>query len=126
MKKAHLFKLAPALALGLGLVLVILVIPKGGLAQPVEAEQDSGGGHSVIAMTGRSPFPPTSPVSREPIASASCMNILSVSGSQVETENCYEENKTQMLCFTVYNGSTDAEWLDRIRLTVPHNPPALD
>jgi hypothetical protein len=42
-----------------------------------------------------------------------------VSEASVTTGNCYEPDQSQTLCFTVYNGSTDAEWLDGITLTFP-------
>jgi hypothetical protein len=44
---------------------------------------------------------------------------MDVSGSSVTTQNCYEPGQSQTLCFTVYNGSTDAEWLDGITMTFP-------
>jgi hypothetical protein len=37
-------------------------------------------------------------------------------------DDCYESNKTQTLCFTVYNGSTDSEWLTMTRVTMPVLP----
>ena len=46
--------------------------------------------------------------------------IVSVSGSEVTTGNCYQPDKAQTLCFTVHNGSDDGEWLDRVRLTFPN------
>jgi hypothetical protein len=54
------------------------------------------------------------------VGSAPAAGVLSIEGSDVTTANCYEANRTQTLCFTVYNGSTDGEWLDRVRLTFPN------
>jgi len=50
-------------------------------------------------------------------------DVTSIAGSGVTTDNCYQADLTQVLCFTVENGSTDSEWLDRVRLTFPGNPP---
>jgi hypothetical protein len=50
------------------------------------------------------------------------IGALSVSDSTVTTDNCYEANKTQTLCFTIYNGSTDSEWLTMTRATLPVLP----
>jgi hypothetical protein len=47
------------------------------------------------------------------------LGINSISDSTVTTEGCYESGNTQSLCFAVHNGSTDAEWLTRVRLTFP-------
>jgi len=44
---------------------------------------------------------------------------LIVVGSSVTTENCYEPDKLQTICFTVYNGSTDSEWIDLVRVPFP-------
>ncbi len=48
----------------------------------------------------------------------------SIAGCTVRTSDCYEANQTQTqaLCFTVHNASTDAEWLDAVRLTFPDYP----
>ena len=51
--------------------------------------------------------------------------VLSVAGSTMSTRDCYEPDKTQTLCFTVHNGSTDSEWLDFVRLTFPEGAPPL-
>jgi hypothetical protein len=45
--------------------------------------------------------------------------ILGVSGSDVTSTNCYLENASQTLCFSVNNGSTDGEWIASVRLTFP-------
>jgi len=121
MKKAHWFKLAPALVLGLGLVVIILTIPKGGLAQPAGAEQSSEQ-HSAIALTGRPPLPSTGRAATTP---PHVGGITSIDGSSVTTEDCYQADATQpitqTLCFKVYNGSSgwNAEWITQTRLTFP-------
>jgi hypothetical protein len=119
MKKTQLFKLTLALGLGLaiGLVALILIIPKGGLAQPVDAGQDSEH-RSAAALTGQSLLPSTS---RAATTSRDVGGIKSISGSSVTTEDCYQADKTQTLCFTVYNGSSgwNTEWITQTRLTFP-------
>ena len=50
---------------------------------------------------------------------SSTEGIESIAGSTVATADCYEPGTAQILCFTVTNGSTDAEWLNRVRLTFP-------
>jgi hypothetical protein len=76
----------------------------------------------AIAPTGQSSL--SSPGITRTISTISApgVGILSISGSSVETEACYQKDKTQTLCFTVYNGSTDGEWLDGITLTLPADP----
>ena len=53
-------------------------------------------------------------------APASTAGIESITSSSVTTADCYQPNTTQVLCFTVSNGSTDGEWLNRVRLTFPN------
>ena len=57
--------------------------------------------------------------SQPSIYSGENIGPLSISDSLITTAHCYEPGKTQILCFTVYNGSTDAEWLDAVRVTFP-------
>jgi len=46
----------------------------------------------------------------------------------VETGDCYQSDETQAvtqtLCFQVYNGSTDGEWIRAITMTLPVGPPS--
>ncbi len=104
-KKSRWF--LPWLALGLGVGLLILFLPSGGKALSDAAAQSGAhwAGEASVLAAG----PPNDG------------GILSLSGSSVEVQGfgCYEANKTQALCFTVYNGSSDAEWLTRVRLTMP-------
>jgi hypothetical protein len=102
--------LALALALGIGLGLLILILPGG------RARAGNPGGES-----------PSQSLSSPSVFAASPGvggDILNISGSGVEVAGfgCYEAGKTQALCFTVYNGSTDAEWLDGITVTFPTGP----
>jgi hypothetical protein len=105
-KKSRWF--LPWLALGLGVGLLILFLPSGGKALSDAAAQSGAhwAGEASVLAAG----PPNDG------------GILSISGSSVEVQGygCYEANKTQTLCFVVYNGSTDAEWLDGVRLTFPN------
>ena len=119
MKKTRWFKLIPPLLLGLGLVIVILTIPKGGLAQPM-GEAQRGGQSTDVALTGRAPSslaPAALGASDEPPVGS----VLDISGSSVETGDCYQADKTQTLCFQVYNGSSSwsSEWISQTRLTFP-------
>lgn len=118
MKKTHWFKLAPALMLGLGLAALILVVPRGGQAQQVSGEP--GGEYHPVALTG--PVPPSSaPTALGSSDGPPLGSVTSVSGSSVETDECYQADKTQTFCFTVYNGSTDGEWLNGVTLTFPED-----
>jgi len=65
------------------------------------------------------PFPVTTTSALTPTLSALGVGPASVSGSSVSTADCYASGDTRVICFTVYNGSTDGEWLDRVRLTFP-------
>ncbi|MBN1813131.1 MAG: hypothetical protein JXA14_14945 [Anaerolineae bacterium] len=105
--------LALALALGIGLGLLILTLPGGraragdpgeeGPSQSLSAQPTTGGEASMLAAD-----------------SAFDGSLLNISDSSVETTDCYQAgNPQQILCFTVYNASPDAEWLDRVRLTMP-------
>jgi hypothetical protein len=107
MKAKRTWWVALALALGAGLGLLILALP-GGRARA----GDSGGGSPSQSLSAPSVF-----------AAGPAMDggVLNISGSSVEVAGfgCYETGKTQPLCFTVYNGSTDAEWLDEVHLKFP-------
>ena len=43
----------------------------------------------------------------------------SLTGSTVDTEDCYQPGQTQGLALTAYNLSQDSEWVDEVRLTFP-------
>lgn len=120
MKEARWPVLALTLGLGLGLVVIFLATPEVGLAQPAGMDaRRSNEDPPALALTGRAPLLSASTGSRPSTVPPLGIGLMSISGSAVTTEDCYEANKTQTLCFTVYNGSTDAEWLDRVRLTFP-------
>jgi len=119
MKKARWFKLVPALMLGLGLIALILVVPRGGLAQRASGEPD--GEYHPVALTGQDPPPPALAALRGS-GGPPLDGVASVLGSSVETGDCYQADKTQTFCFTVYNGSTDGEWLNGVTLTFPEDP----
>lgn len=118
MKKKRWFKLSLVLTLGLGfsVLLLILILPSGGLAQPVGEEQ-GGERSAAVALTGAA----SEASDESPVA-----NILDISGSSVETGDCYQSDETQTvtqtLCFQFYNGSTDGEWIKEITLTLPVDP----
>ncbi|OQY24719.1 MAG: hypothetical protein B6I34_03265, partial [Anaerolineaceae bacterium 4572_32.1] len=92
-------------ALGLVLVVGLLFAAKGGLAQSPDD----------VPEPAPDAAPPVS-LAASFSASATDAGILSVAGSTVTTEQCYQDNKTQTLCFTVHNGSTDGEWIRSVRL----------
>jgi hypothetical protein len=102
--------LALALALAIGLGLLILTLP-GSRARAGDSSVED----TLQSLSSPSLF-----------AAGPAMDggVLDISGSSVEPRgySCYEPNKTQILCFTVYNGSTDAEWLDGITVTFPSAP----
>ncbi len=100
MKNSRWFALGLASSLALAIVVALLVVLEIGSAQSTDSHPDQTGLQPSLRRDGI-----TGP--------------LSLTGSSVTTKNCYESVKTQTLCFTVYNGSTDAEWLDSIRLTFP-------
>jgi len=90
----------------------------------IPAVAGANGPSSIITPTGKS-----QPVSLTSVSTRSAtfplgVGSLSISDSSVATEDCYQDDTTQTLCFTVYNGSTDGEWLDQVRLTFPPGPPA--
>ncbi|MFQ6101355.1 MAG: hypothetical protein ACE5OS_08995 [Anaerolineae bacterium] len=119
MKKTSWFKLAPALMLGLGLIAFILVVPRGGLARQTSGEP--GGEYHPVALTG--PVSPSLALAALGAADGPPVgSVLDLTGSSVETGDCYQADKTQMFCFTVYNGSTDGEWLNGVTLTFPDDP----
>jgi len=116
MKRTHWFKLIPALMLGLGLVAVILTIPQGGLAQPASVDGERDQAPPIVALT-----KVTLDASDEPPVGS----VLDISGSSVETGDCYQADETQVvtqtLCFQVYNGSSGwiSEWISQTRMTFP-------
>jgi len=81
-----------ALTLAVGFLAALLVAAGGGPPRPAHA--------------GQAPPP-------------AVMGPLSLANSTITTENCYQEDKTQTLCFQIFNGSPDGEWLDRVQLTFP-------
>jgi hypothetical protein len=105
--------LALALVLGIGLGLLILALPGGQarardpkgvrLSQGVSLQSAAAGEASMLA------------------APSLDESTLSLSNSSVKTTDCYQEDKKQLLCFTVNNGSTDQEWIDVVRLTFPED-----
>ncbi len=42
-----------------------------------------------------------------------------IAASDVTVAHCYQADVVQTLCFSVFNGSQDAEWIDRVQLTFP-------
>jgi hypothetical protein len=93
----------------------LVAAPAAQLPPPKESTDSTGEASTHAPSTGAAPA--GSAVSPFGVGS-----IMSISGSTVTTEDCYEAGSTQTLCFTVYNGSTDAEWLDQVRLTFPNYP----
>jgi hypothetical protein len=104
-----------ATVLGVVGLLVCLSAPETGRAEPPAAAQSGvswTGQASMLAAAG----PP----------SDGGVRSLSDSSLEVQGNGCYEPNKVQTLCFTVYNGSPDAEWISGITVTFPSGPPLWD
>jgi hypothetical protein len=110
MKTSRWSIVAPMLGPGLllGLTLLLLTLPQAGLAQTSQANQSVGLSLGPAPKAGAWLIPHT---------------VTSIANSSVTTGHCYEANQTQTLCFTVFNASTDAEWLNQVRLTFPPGPP---
>jgi len=108
MRRVKWFVLTLVAAVGLGLTLAKL--PEG---------RAQGGGSVSVGTEGSEPVA----VERGPALGTAPdggdVGTQSLDGSGVETTDCYQENKQQTLCFTVHNGSTDGEWVNRVRLTFP-------
>jgi hypothetical protein len=112
MNRSRWVALGLALSLSTAALVVLLILPGAGSAQSTE----TGAGQVLL--------PPSLTQAGDtartlPLLALADVGPMSVSGSSVSTEHCYEPAHSQTLCFTVYNGSTDAEWLDEIRLTFP-------
>ena len=101
-----------AMALGMAALAALLALPRlgtveagdGGTLSPADQHAPSLHASTAVTTTALSP---------------SGVGLASIGGSTVSTGDCYQPGQTQTLCFTVYNGSEDAEWLDRVRLTFP-------
>ncbi|MBN1583532.1 MAG: hypothetical protein JXA89_22680 [Anaerolineae bacterium] len=52
-------------------------------------------------------------------ASTLSIGPASVSGSSLGGDDCYAAGNTRVMCFSIHNGSPDAEWLSQVRLTFP-------
>jgi hypothetical protein len=129
MKSSRWFALGLALSLGLALLVALLILPAIGAAQPLDARIDRTGlqraasdkrpADSTVEQVGY--VPPVAGRAAVTTSSASPAGLgpMDVSGSFVNTRDCYQPGQSQTLCFTVYNGSTDAEWLDGITMTFP-------
>ena len=115
-------RLLSTAVLGMALMALLLMDSGGGLAQQVSTSPGSEPHH--VTLTGPAPFPPA-PAASGKVEGSTPSSIASLSGSHVETHNCYQANRTQTFCFTVYNGSTDWEWLDQVTLTFPDDPNGL-
>ena len=103
-----------SLSLGLAMLAAVLVLPGMGRAQTLDTGIDGAAGLSGSA------FSTTTTASFSASAAGPpSIGAMSVDGSSITTANCYQEGKTETLCFTVYNGSTDAEWLDEVQLAFP-------
>ncbi len=110
MKKYLLF--SATVLLGLGLMFAFLLSAKDGLAKTVDDIPDP-----PPTLGDQQPVP-VSLDSYTPSDSSS--GLLSVQGSSITTDRCYQENKTETYCFSVYNGSNNNEWLSKIELTFPN------
>ena len=112
-----------ALSLGVAVLVTLLMLPGIGAAQPADTRiaPPRDGGHAGLAMDRVQYVPPAAVGAAVSTVGVSPSGVgpMDVSGSFVTTQNCYQPGRSQALCFTVYNGSTDAEWLDGIRLTFP-------
>ncbi|MBN1535793.1 MAG: hypothetical protein JW908_03595 [Anaerolineales bacterium] len=111
-------KLALVVSLtGFALVIVLLVLGTD-IARSVDEVREEEPGTFTTAADQSTPS--LTGFSEQDDASG----IMNISNSVVKTYNCYHPGTTRTYCFQVYNASPDSEWLDRVRLTVPHNPPA--
>jgi hypothetical protein len=111
MKMKRMRWLAVAVIVGVGLGFLIMALP-GGQAQARDSRDASfpQGGFNPSVTDKASVFA---------AGPAMAGDVLSLAGSSVATDDCYQEDKAQTLCFTVYNGSTDGEWVNQVRLTFP-------
>lgn len=104
-----------ALALGLALATAVLIVPNLELANAWTAP--SAGPRPLEAMTGRAPPSPADLAASDLAGGA--MGPADLAGSWVSTEECYQSPKQQVMCFTIYNGSIDGEWVRYVELTFP-------
>jgi len=105
-----------ALTLTVGLLAALFIAMGGGLSEPSHAGQTTPLAQSLVAVG-----PDGGTIGDSAADTMPLMNLgpLSVSDSNVTTENCYQEDKNQTLCFRIFNGSPDGEWLNRVQLTFP-------
>jgi hypothetical protein len=129
MKSSRWLALGLTLSFGTAVLVALLVLPGIGAAQSVDTHIDrrglqlsarnGGNADSLVEQVQYARPAATGAATTTSNVSPSGIGPMDVSGSSVTTQNCYEPDRSQTLCFTVYNGSTDAEWLDGIRLTFP-------
>jgi hypothetical protein len=98
---------------GVGLGLTVLALPEG-WAQGCGSVSVGAAGDEPVSVEGEAV------VGIAPEGGG--VGIQDLTGSGVETTDCYQEDKAQTLCFAVHNGSTDGEWIERIVLTMPDDP----
>lgn len=109
LRKFWLFLSVTLLAIG-----TVALVASVSQLQAVAAEEPEPLLQSTTMSTGAAPAS-----LRQSTASAD--EIEGITGSNVATADCYQPVSTgQVLCFTVTNGSTDGEWLNRVRLTFPN------
>jgi hypothetical protein len=101
------------LPLGVALAPMMVALPRG---------QAQGGGSVSVGTEASEPVAAEGQAALGAALEGPVLGIQSLVGSGVETTNCYQENKAQTLCFTVYNGSTDGGRIERIVLTMPDDP----
>jgi hypothetical protein len=111
MKTKESHWLAVALVLGMALGLLVLILSRG-----QARAGDPGSGRSPQSVFAQPAAAGAPSMFAAPLSDG---GVLDLSGSDVATTSCYQEGKSQTLCFTVYNGSTDGEWIDIVRLNFP-------
>lgn len=100
------------LATGLGLLIAVGLLTAVVFAASDEGS-DSGGGRTGLGANVSLYAAPPAGTGVAP---------RSLDGSSVEESTgfaCYDAGTTQTLCFTVYNGSPDVEWIEEVWLTFP-------
>jgi hypothetical protein len=112
MKSRRLLAFGLTVSLGAAALMTLLILPGLGWAQTSLGDPMSH------------PVPDASPLQAGVAVTTTALSHsgigpASIADSSVWTQNCYQPGQSQTLCFTVYNGSTDGEWLDRVRLTFP-------
>jgi len=112
MKRAWWFILALTLGTGLGLVVLALPGDQAQAENPIRMDAAPAG----FDLS-----------SKDDPSEGTSKRVVNLDGSSVAESTgfaCYDADSVQNLCFAVYNGSTNFEWIESVRLTFP-DPPSL-